>query len=100
MKPVHFHAEAEAELRSAIAFYETERQGLGTEFRSEIEAALLRFRRNPRAFPLHGVDLLRKCYVHRFPFTVYVLDLDEICWVAAVAHHKRKPDYWRSRRPG
>ncbi len=48
MKAVSVHAEAEAELRAAMAYYEVEREGLGGEFRSEVEAALSRIRRNPK----------------------------------------------------
>ncbi len=50
MKPFTIHAEAEAEVRVAIARYQTERAGLGVEFRHEFEAAIDRIRRMPQAF--------------------------------------------------
>ncbi len=39
MKPVVLHADAEAELREALDYYETQRAGLGGEFRREFETA-------------------------------------------------------------
>jgi toxin ParE1/3/4 len=99
MKPAIFHPEAEAEFRGAIAYYEGQREGLGGEYRAEIEAAVGRIRRNPITFPLHDKRGTRKCRVHRFPYTVYYLEFDEFLWVASVAHHRRRPNYWAGRTP-
>jgi hypothetical protein len=33
------------------------------------------------------------------PVTVFFLELDEAIWIAAIAHDKRKPDYWVLREP-
>lgn len=43
MKPVIFHADAEAELCAAVAYYEQQRPGLGLDLQSEVA------RVNPRA---------------------------------------------------
>jgi toxin ParE1/3/4 len=99
MKTVIFHQEAEAELTAAIAYYEERRAGLGTEFQEAAEEAVDRIARMPRAFPPHGDQGLRKYVLRRFPYTIFYLELDEVVWVAAVAHQRRRPGYWAHRRP-
>ena len=47
----HFHLEAQAELDEAVAHYERERAGLGTEFGHEVRLAIAGFWLDP----LHGV---------------------------------------------
>lgn len=42
---------------------------------------------------------VRKCRVKRFPYTVYFVELDDLIWIAAVAHDSRRPDYWAAREP-
>lgn len=99
MKPVIFHAGAESDLRSAVAYYEKQRKGLGRELRQEVEAAVWRLRQDPQVYARHDEEGTRKCMVHRFPFTIFFIELAETIWIAAVAHQKRRPEYWRERRP-
>lgn len=99
MKPVVFHAEAEAEFRAAIRYYDEERAGLGAEFQEEIEQAVDQIVRMPGAFSPYGEEGLRKYVVRRFPYSVFYLELDEMIWIAAVAHQRRLPRYWVHRHP-
>src|SRR5437016_4418836 len=48
---VELHPEARAEFRSAALWYEEQREGLGTEFISEIASALDRISRTPESSP-------------------------------------------------
>ena len=43
---------------------------------------------------LHGARIVR---LRRFPYVVVYLDLTETVQVIAVAHSKRRPNYWRKR---
>lgn len=99
MKPVIFHKEATREIRKAILDYEGQREHLGREFRIEVEAAVQRLRRNPRAYPLYDDLGTRKVVLRRFPFTIFFVELEDSFWIAAVAHQKRRPNYWARRRP-
>jgi hypothetical protein len=36
--------------------------------------------------------------VRRFPFVVYYAELIDAIWVVAIAHGRRRPNYWRKRR--
>ncbi len=99
MKPIVFDRLAEAELRDAVEYYERSRAGLGCGFREAVEDLLDRIRQFPQAYPL-GVDQkTRKARLFRFPFSVFYVERDDDIWVAAVAHHKRRPGYWSARRP-
>jgi toxin ParE1/3/4 len=99
VRPFAIHADAEAELREALAYYEQQRTGLGREFRAEFEAALNRVRQNPLAYAAEDESGVRFCPFHRFSYTLVYLDLDDRVWVAAVAHQSRRPGYWARRRP-
>lgn len=99
MKPVIFHSEAETELRLAVSYYERQRAGLGRELRQEIEAAVARIRENPMGFTPYDEAGTRKCLIHRFPYTIFFTELKDYLWIAAIAHQKRRPEYWSRRRP-
>jgi toxin ParE1/3/4 len=102
VKPVVIRAEAEAEVHTAIAYYESRREGLGREFRQELERAFERIGRFPQAFAALDAHGTRKHRLQRFPYTIYYVELDQTIWIAAVAHQKRRPGYWsgRSHDPG
>ena len=87
---------AAAELREAAVFYEDCREGLGLEFLTNVEAALDAIARRPDLWRrLKG--RFRRCLVHRFPYGVIYAVEDDVVYVAAVMHLKRKPGYWESR---
>lgn len=93
-----FHREAEGEFRSAIAYYDRQRPGLGTEFRNALERAVGQIARMPQASAPHGDSGLRKHILHRFPYAIFYLPFQDRIWIAAVAHQRRRPDYWENRR--
>jgi plasmid stabilization system protein ParE len=97
--PVVFHAEAEQESDDAATYYERQRAGLGKEFRTELKEAVGRIRRNPKMLPQYRSTRFRKCLLFRFPYTIFFQELDNLIWVAAVAHQKRREGYWLSRTP-
>jgi toxin ParE1/3/4 len=99
VKPVIFHREAEAEMRAAVAYYDGQREGLGSEFLEEVERAVGRIAQTPRAFSLHGDEGLRRHNLRRFPYSIFYLELEELIWIAAVAHQRRRPGYWARRSP-
>jgi plasmid stabilization system protein ParE len=74
-----------------------ERSALAAErFASAVDATLNRVAASPEQFTL--VDRLhRECVVKRFPFRIiYRIDSSRIL-VIAVAHAKRRPNFWRYR---
>jgi len=98
VKPAEFHPDAEEEARQAAIRYEELRPGLGYEFRDELQAALTRVRDNPLLYAAESGSL-RIAPLHRFPYSLIYEDMPETVWIAAVAHHSRRPGYWSRRRP-
>jgi toxin ParE1/3/4 len=100
MKPVRFHQEAEREVDDASAYYEERREGLAREFISEVGYATAFIQEFPGAGTPYKKTQFRFHVIRRFPYVLYYADLPDRIWVAAVAHGKRRPGYWRNRRPG
>ena len=96
MKPVRFLEPAQLEAEEAVAYFDGRLEGLGDRFERELmhTTQLLHER------PLIGYRLtrrVRKFRLRKFPYNViYVVAGDEIV-IVAVAHHKRRPGYWRAR---
>jgi hypothetical protein len=98
VKPFTIHADAEAELRAATDEYEQRRAGLGADFLAEFEAALERVRVSPLLYAADESGA-RHCPLHRFPYALVYLDLEDRVWIAAAAHQRRRPGYWSRRQP-
>ena len=93
--------EALHELSAAAAWYESKREGLGTELLDEVEEVLPRIAAMPESFPrLLDVpdDLeIRRALLPRFPYALVFLRVLGGAQVIAVAHTKRRPGYWLNR---
>ena len=91
-------AAASAELYEAVRRYEERRPGLGAEFFDAVTDTLEFVERNPRAgSPVSACPETYRYIVRRFPYqVVYRLYPAEIL-IVAVAHSKRRPNYWTHR---
>jgi toxin ParE1/3/4 len=98
VKPVIFHSQARAELEEAVAYYEKQRQGLGLALQSEVERTIAMLRRNPHRGARYKATEFRYRLARRFPYIVFYTELDDALWIAAIAHGKRKPNYWKGRQ--
>lgn len=99
MTRARFHGEARLEFLDAVAYYESIEAGLGKRFQQSVEAAVALAVSLPLAGSpyKHGT---RRVYPKKFPFAiVYMVGENEIV-IFAVAHFRRKPGYWKSRRSG
>jgi hypothetical protein len=87
---------AEREVDEAVAYFDTQRDGLGDRFEQDLQ--------NTVAFvttrPLSGKvisERVRKFGLRTFRYNIiYMIDADEII-IVAVAHHRRRPGYWLNR---
>lgn len=96
MNRARFTQLARSELLAQTAYYETLRQGLGAQFRTEVEAAAQR----AAAYPLHGKPSAggtRRRLVNDFPFAVFYTQADGGVLIHAVASGRRQPEYWLGR---
>ncbi|MFH1467396.1 MAG: type II toxin-antitoxin system RelE/ParE family toxin [Pseudomonadota bacterium] len=81
-------------------WYDERREGLGSRFLDEVESATVRIDEqaesgSPWLFP--GVPPgVRRAQVRGFPYrVVYVIRARVV--VVAIAHERRRPDYWEDR---
>lgn len=83
-------------MTEAALFYETARIGFGDIFLDDMQRAINSIRQRPEI----GANIaygFRRVLVQRFPFNIiYWIESDEIV-VAAVAHQRRRPNYWIKR---
>jgi toxin ParE1/3/4 len=96
MKRIIIHEEAELEFWHAVAYYETKYIGLGLDLAQEITRVFADIQEAPQRWPIkiHGA---RRRLLQRFPYAVYYLELEDVIWIVALAHTRRKPYYWRDR---
>lgn len=94
---VVFEKEALDEYLDA-AHHSENRFGLGKKFVSAVEESLALIANDPERFQEVGMGI-RIFRMHRFPFYLFYQYLGDqnLITVYAVAHHARRPDYWRER---
>lgn len=94
--PVRFHSAARQELWHEVEFYDERGQGLGNELAAEVERVIRDIREYPELGTPDRVGT-RRVKVHRFPFSIIYCVQSEQIVLVALAHHSRKPEYWRER---
>ncbi|WP_020589902.1 type II toxin-antitoxin system RelE/ParE family toxin [Desulfobacter curvatus] len=93
---VEFLEEAELELFEAATWYESKEPGLGKRFRNEVAHVLDRILEDPTLWREHSSGYRRvNCPV--FPYYIPFFIRGEKILIAAVAHERRKPGYWKYR---
>lgn len=93
---IRLHPDAERELRAAFLWY-LDRNALVAEgFQSEVAHAIRVVAESPERWPKLN-ESIRRYVFPRFPFTLVYRSKQGYVEVIAIAHQKRKPEYWRSR---
>jgi toxin ParE1/3/4 len=91
-----FHPAADEELLEATGWYLERSAVAAAGFVREIERALSRIAETPERYPLTRFGR-RRFVLLNYPYdVVYRVTRDEI-EIIAVAHHARRPAYWRGR---
>jgi len=89
--------EAQDDIEAAALWCETQREGLGERFVSEVDSLMDRIRHHPLQFPLIEPPV-RRGLLHSFPYAVYFVAGDEGGGaVLAVLHQHRSSETWRAR---
>ena len=96
MKLITLHPDADAEITEAAQYYESREPGLGSDWLAEVERAFDQILTNPEASQKIGRRVRRKP-LWRFPYNLIYAAYSDQIRIAAVAHQKRRPFYWRSR---
>jgi plasmid stabilization system protein ParE len=93
---IRFAAEAKADFRDAVFWYEEQRPGLGDEFSRAVRAAAHLIASGPERWPARNG--LRRYILDRFPYTIAYRFASGSVEILAVAHHSRDPASWTDRR--
>ncbi len=102
MRQVRILRAAVQEAVEAAAWYELQRPGLGREFAGAVQAALDLL--ESEVWPLlpmsgaAGQRNVMRLMLRRFPYDVVVVERRDDILVLAIAHHSRRPGYWRDRQ--
>ncbi|MEA2237303.1 MAG: toxin ParE1/3/4 [Thermoanaerobaculia bacterium] len=95
---LRFFDQAAEEVEEAAAWY-GKRSGVARiAFLSEIDRAIDSILDAPSRWPIH-LENTRRFVCRTFPYTVVYFVEGDTVFVAAVAHEKRRPGYWRDRLP-
>jgi plasmid stabilization system protein ParE len=95
---VIFEAEAEAELYEAVAWYDSQTDGVGQKFSREVHSTLHEAAKAPQRFPFAG-PTTRKIKVFDWPYSIYFTLLEDSgqLIVVSVFHGSRNPAALRQR---
>lgn len=101
MRRVRILEQAAEEAIEAAAWYEREHPGLGIEFEHAVNTAIdlleddiVPLMNMPGAA---GVKGIKRLILKRFPYDIVVWEASKEVIVVAIAHHSRRPGYWRNR---
>lgn len=101
MRRVKFHPAAALDAEEAAVWYEGERAGLGNDFARELAAAIALLGQKPDAgvrYPHVRIRRnVKRILLKRFPFDLIYFEGTDAVVIVAVAHHSRRPGYWRAR---
>jgi plasmid stabilization system protein ParE len=93
---VKFLAPARAELSEAVAYYDSKKQGLGSQFAQEVRRSIERILQYPEAWSLIS-KRTRRCRTNRFPYAIIYQVRGDVLLIVAVMHLRREPRTWKSR---
>ena len=91
-----FHESAVDEAVAAQRWYAERNPAAGRAFTVELLLAVDRVLEAPERWP-KMTPKVRRYVFPRFPFSLVYRVRDNAVEILAVAHHKRKPGYWKSR---
>jgi toxin ParE1/3/4 len=98
LKRLRNHPAAARELAKAQKTYDKAQPGLGRDLVLEVDRALSAVAEGYLPTLVHPeIREVRRVMLKRFPYWVVVLERPEEVVLVAVAHMKRRPNYWRRR---
>ena len=92
-----FHPAAEAEHLESVGYFESRRAGLGASYLAEFERIIGAACEAPDRYPIEKQPDVRRIRMKRFPHTILFREASGSVQVLAVAHNRRRPQYWLGR---
>lgn len=101
MRRIWYHTAASDEAEQAAEWYSNVQPVLGRDFEQELALAISLLQRkpipsvpHPRIAAKYGI---RRLILRRFPYDLVFVERGEGIMIIALAHHSRRPGYWRTR---
>ena len=94
---VRFHPDAIAEAKAAYEWYAERNPSAANAFIAALDRAVSQIVESPERWPMHQ-HRTRKILLRRFPYSVIYRITESAIQVIAVAHGRRRPGYWKTRR--
>ena len=94
---IDFHPAATEELELSADWYAARSETAAIRFVEKIDAALQKIASDPKRFPRCDARH-QACAVERFPFQIVFRNDGDRIIIIAVAHAKRRPNYWQRRK--
>jgi toxin ParE1/3/4 len=97
---IRYYTKALEEFLNCIDYYNEISPELASYFDQDLITALDQIKKQPLSAPEHKDHKelhVKKC--RKFPFSIiYHIEFDlQTIFIVAIAHHKRRPDYWVKR---
>lgn len=93
-----YHEEAFAEYQNAVLYYKNLSAEYSKRFVRSVEYAISLIREQPTAFTKISKNI-RRCILFSFPYSIFYTLLENKIVIIAIAHQKRRPEYWKRRKP-
>ena len=90
------HSEAETEILGALAWYQKRSRLAARAFVQELTHVVRLAAQSPGTWPIK-VGNTRRVVFPRFPFDLIFRQKGEAIEIVALAHHRRRPDFWWNR---
>jgi len=84
---------AALEIADGQEYYNLQQPKLGDSFKNDVQMAIDNIVSSPELYPQID-DNLRRCVLHRFPYSIFYAIDNETIVILSVAHQRRKPYYW------
>jgi len=94
---VAFHPAAAEEFVAAVEYYEAALPGLGRRLYEAVRHATELASQHTAAGSPRASNGIRRLLLVGFPYDLVYRRRDEVVEVIALAHHRRRPNYWRDR---
>lgn len=96
MVKIEFHPEAEQDLAEAKSWYRERSKLAARAFATEFAASVRQISNSPNRWP-ETKPGERRFVLARFPFSILYRVKTDAIFITAVAHQRRRPEYWRHR---
>lgn len=85
------------EASEATAWYRTRSQDAARDFARAVRAGVQSIRERPAAWARWRASDVRRKILRRFPYSIFYIVENDAVVIVAIAHHKRRPGYWKPR---